>query len=111
MKDELTSQQVALQMLQMQVCLVAVRALVFALGVFGRVRDGFANGGAGTARMGGQHTATTLLADDVHRLGVLVREDGRVRVKCRMTHAHATSAYVLQTSGEGVLAQRVRVRA
>jgi hypothetical protein len=87
-----------------EISLVAVRALVFALCVLCRVRDGLADSGTGAAGVGGQHAATPLLSDDVHRLRVLVGEDWWVRVECRMSHAHAASAYVLKPSRERVLA-------
>ena len=93
-----------LQVLKVQIGLDTVRALVFALGVLGRVGDGFADRGAGAARMRGQDAATALLSNDMHRLGVLVGEHWRVRIESRMSHAHAAGAYVLEASRERVLA-------
>ena len=92
-------------MLQVKIGLVAMRALVFAFGILGGVRDGLTNCRAWAARVGGEHTASTLLANNMHRLRVLVGENGlRVGIHA---HSHATSAYILKSSGEGVLAQRV----
>lgn len=59
--------------------------------------------------MGGQHSATALLANNVHRFCVLVGEDRWVRVECRVAHGHATSANILQSGGKRILTQRVRV--
>ena len=72
----LTSQKMALQVLQVQVCLVAVRALVLAVGVFGGGIGRLAYSWLRSSWMRGQHTASPLLADNVHWLWLLVREDG-----------------------------------
>lgn len=92
-------------MLQVKIGLVAMRALVFTFGILGGVRDGFAHCRAWAARVGGEHAASTLLANNMHRLRVLVGENSlRVGIHA---HSHAASAYILQSSSEGVLAQRV----
>jgi hypothetical protein len=80
----LTSQQMALQVLQVQVRLVAVRAFVFALGILRRCRGCLARSGRGSAGMRRQNASPSLLADDVHRLGLVVVEDRRVRVQRRV---------------------------
>ena len=107
-RNKLTSQKMALQMLQVEVRLVAMRTLVFTFCVLGGVRDGFADCRAWAARVGGKHATATLLADNVHGFRVLVGEDGlRMGVHA---HAHATGAHILQSSRERVLTQRVGMR-
>lgn len=68
----LTAQQMALEMFQVQVRLVAMRTLILALGVLGRSRRRLASGGRGPARVRGQDSAAALLANDVDWLGLLV---------------------------------------
>lgn len=93
----LTSEEMALEMLQVQVRLVAMRTLILALSVLGRVGDGLSDSRAWAARVGRQHTATSLLSYDVNRLGLLVGEDGRVRVELGVRHTHAGGAHILKT--------------
>ena len=69
-----------LKMFQVQICLVAVRTLVFALGVLGRVGGSLSGGGRGSTRMRGQDAAPSLLSNDVKWLRLLVRENRRMRV-------------------------------
>jgi hypothetical protein len=87
--SRLTSQKMALEMLQVQIRLVAVRTLVFALGVLGRRGRRLACSGRGPSGMGRQDSAPTLLADDVDWLRLLVGEHGRVRVHARVLQSHA----------------------
>jgi hypothetical protein len=76
-------------MLQVQICLVAVRALVLAICVLGGCGGRLASSRSRSSRVGGQDTTATLLSDDVHRLRLLVGEDRRVWVQRRVGHAHA----------------------
>jgi hypothetical protein len=93
MGDRLTSQQMTLEMLEVQVRLVAVRALVLALGVLGSSGGSLACGGRGPSGMRGQDSATTLLTDDVNRFGLLVGKHGRVGVHGRVSQSsHARRA-------------------
>jgi hypothetical protein len=87
------SQQMTLEMLEVQVRLVAVRALVLALGVLGSSGGSLACGGRGPSGMRGQDSATTLLTDDVNRFGLLVGKHGRVGVHGRVSQSsHARRA-------------------
>ena len=91
---KLTSQQMALEMLQMQVRLVAVRTLILALGVLGSSSGRLACSWRGPTGVCRQYSATTLLADDVHRLRLLVGEHRRVGVHGRVSqssHARRTA--------------------
>jgi hypothetical protein len=88
------SQQMALEMLQMQVRLVAVRTLILALGVLGSSSGRLACSWRGPTGVCRQYSATTLLADDVHRLRLLVGEHRRVGVHGRVSqssHARRTA--------------------
>jgi hypothetical protein len=76
-------------MLQVQICLVAVRALVLAICVLGGCGGRLASSRGRSSRVGGQDTTATLLSDDVHRLRLLVGKDRRVWVQRRVGHAHA----------------------
>jgi hypothetical protein len=109
--DLLTSQKMALQVLQVQVCLVAVRALILAIGVLGGLGRRLASGRSRSARMCGQDTATALLADDVHGLRLLVRKHRRVRVQRGVVHAHTASgaAHLVVLRGCGRQQRRLRV--
>ena len=79
----------ALEMLQMQVRLVAVRTLILALGVLGSSSGRLACSWRGPTGVCRQYSTTTLLADDVHRLRLLVGEHRRMRVHRRVLQAHA----------------------
>lgn len=78
------SKKMAFEMFQVQVCFVAMGALVFSLGVLGSLGGRLACSRSWSARMRGQNTAPSLLSDDVDRLRLLVRKDRRVRVQRRM---------------------------
>jgi thiamine monophosphate synthase len=107
----LTSQKMALQVLQVQVCLVAVRALVLAVGVLGGLGRRLARSRSRSARMCGQDTATALLTDDVHGLRLLVCKHRRVRVQRRMVHAHTAggATHLVVLGGSGGQQRRLRV--
>jgi hypothetical protein len=87
------SQQMALEMLQVQVRLVAVRALVLALGVLSSSGGSLACSGRRPTGMRGQNSATTLLTDNVNRFWLLVGKHGRVGVHGRVSQSpHARRA-------------------
>lgn len=111
-RDLLTSQKMALQVLQVQVCLVAVRALVLAIGVLGGLSRRLSSSRSRSARMCGQDTATALLADDVHGLRLLVGKHRRVRIQRRVVHAHSAggAAHLVVLRGCGRQQRRLRVR-
>lgn len=73
-KQVLTSQQMALQMLQVEVRLVAVRTLILALCVLRGSRWRLACGRSRPPGVGRQNTTSTLLANHVQWLRFLVRE-------------------------------------
>jgi hypothetical protein len=89
----------ALEMLQVQVRLVAVRTLVLALGVLGSSGGGLACSGRRPTGMRRQDSAATLLADDVDWLRFLVGEHGRVGVHGRVSQSHTRRAAKLVTVG------------
>jgi hypothetical protein len=70
----------ALQMLQVQICFVTMRALVFSLCVLGGICGGLACRGSGPTRMRRQYTAPSLLSNNMQRLRLLVCENRRMRV-------------------------------
>jgi hypothetical protein len=70
----------ALEMLQVQIRLVAVRAFILALGVLGSICGRFASCGSRAAGMRGQNTAPSLLSNDVQRFRLLVCKNWRMRV-------------------------------
>jgi hypothetical protein len=78
----------ALEMLQVQVGLVAVRTLVLALGVLGGRGGSLSCSGCGSTGMRRQDSSTTLLADDVDRFRLLVGKHGRVCVHGRVSQSH-----------------------
>ena len=96
---KLTAQQMTLEMLQVQVRLVAVRTLVFALGILGGSCGSLACSGCGPTGVRGQDSATTLLTDDVNGFGLLVGEYGRVGVHGRVSQSHARRAAELVAVG------------
>lgn len=107
----LTSQKVALQVLEMQICLVAMGALVLAISILCGLSGRLASSRGGTTRVCRQDTATTLLADDVHWLRLLVGKNRRVRVQRGVAHAHAASgaAHLVVLSGCGRQQRSLRV--
>ena len=70
----------ALEVLEMEIGFVTVRAFILALRVLGRIRGRLASGRSGTTRMSGQHTAPSLLSHNMERLGLLVGEHRRMRI-------------------------------
>ena len=96
---KLTSQKMALEVLQVQVRFVTMRTLILALGVLCCGSRRFACGGRGPTGMGRQNSAPTLLADDVDWLGLLVGEHRRVRVHRRVLQSHARRGAHLVAGG------------
>jgi hypothetical protein len=109
----LTSQKVALQVLQMQVRFVAVRALILAICVLCRGGGRLSSSRSWSARVRGQDAATALLTDNVHRLRFLVRKHRGVRVQRRVVHTHtscwATKLVSVVVSGRGGQQRSLRV--
>lgn len=79
----------ALQMFQVKIGLVAMRALVLSLCVLGSGGRRLAGGGRGPSGMRRQNSATTLLANNVQRLRFLVGKHRRVGVQRGVLQAHA----------------------
>lgn len=77
---ELTAEQMALQMFQVQIRLVAMRALIFTFRVLGRVGGRLSCCRRGPTRVCRQNTAPSLLPNNVQRLRLLVRKHRRVRI-------------------------------
>lgn len=109
----LTSQKMALQMLQVQVRFVAMWAFVLAIRVLCRGGGRLACGRSWPARVCRQDSATTLLTDNVYGLRLLIRKDRRVRVQRGVVHAHARSwaaqLVCVVLSGSGRQQRRLRV--
>jgi hypothetical protein len=79
----------ALQVLQVQVRFVTMRALILAIRVLCRGGGRLSSGRSWSARVCRQDSATALLSDNVHGLRLLVREDRRMRVQRGVRHAQA----------------------
>jgi hypothetical protein len=77
---ELTAEQMALQMFQVQIRFVTMRALIFTFRVLGRVGGRLSCCRRGPAGVCRKNTAPSLLSDNVQRLRLLVREHRRVRI-------------------------------
>ena len=88
-------------MFQVKVGLVAVRTLVFAFCVLGRSGGRLACCGRRPARVCRQNSAASLLADNVHWLGLLVGKHRRVRVHGRVSQSHAWRRAKLVAVGVG----------
>jgi hypothetical protein len=85
-------------MLEVQICLVAVRALILAISILVGIGWRFSSSWSGPPRMSGQNATATLLADNVYWLRFLVRKHRRVRIELRVgCHTHASHAHVLQS--------------
>lgn len=110
----LTSQKMALQMLEVQIRFVTMRALVFAIGILCCLGGRLSSGRGWPPRVSGQDAATALLADDVDRLRLLVREDRRVRVERGVVHSHtacrAAQLVCVVLSSRGGQQRRLRIR-
>ena len=81
----------ALKVLQVQIRLVTMRALILAIGILCRLGRRLSSGRSWPTGVGRQDSATALLTDNVHRLRLLVCKDRRVRVQRGMVHAHTSS--------------------
>jgi hypothetical protein len=92
-----TSQQVPLQMLQVQICLVAMRALELVVCVLSRIRRRFPNSRSRPAWMGWQHSASSLLSYHMYWLRLLVSQHLGMRVRAKLAgETDAALAQVLQ---------------
>jgi hypothetical protein len=91
------SQQVPLQMLQVQICLVAMRALELVVCVLSRIRRRFPNSRSRPAWMGWQHSASSLLSYHMYWLRLLVSQHLGMRVRAKLAgETDAALAQVLQ---------------
>ena len=108
---ELTSEEMAFQMLQMQICFIAVRAFVLAVGILVRVGGWFPCSWSWPSRVSRQHATATLLAHDMYGLWFLVGEHGSMRIELGMRcQTHRTDSDILQAVGHGRWCQLHDVR-
>lgn len=83
------SQQMTLEMFQVKIGFVAMRAFVFALRILGSGGRRFAGSGRRPSRVGRKDATTALLTNNMDWLRLVVSEHRRMRIEGRMLQSYA----------------------